>query len=99
MCMRVSVFPPPREHVTAEEASTSAPAAAEDYQWQFSTEYVNPKRGYSLLVPSMWERKDKAGADVLFEDPERRSTAVGITVNPVKVGSAPLPSFPPFVHM
>lgn len=26
-----------------------------------------------------------SGAVVLFEDPERRSTSVGITVNPVKV--------------
>ncbi len=26
------------------------------------------------------------GADALFEDPARRSTSVGVTANPVKVG-------------
>lgn len=27
------------------------------------------------------------GADILFEDPERRSTSVGVTVSPVRVAS------------
>lgn len=29
-------------------------------------------QGYSVMVPVGWEKKGKAGADVLFEDPERR---------------------------
>lgn len=46
--------------------------------------YTSAKSGYSLLVPSAWEEKGKAGADVLFEDVERRSTNVGITVSPIR---------------
>jgi hypothetical protein len=52
-----------------------------------TTPYVNEAQRYSLSIPSSWERKGKAGADVLFEDPERRSTSVGVTVNPVRVAS------------
>jgi hypothetical protein len=29
----------------------------------------------------------KAGADVLFVDPERKSTTVGVTVSPVRIAS------------
>ncbi|GBF90784.1 psbP domain-containing protein, chloroplastic-like [Raphidocelis subcapitata] len=49
--------------------------------------YVNAAQHYSLAVPEGWERKGKAGADVLFEDPEKRSTSVGVTVSPVRVES------------
>ncbi|EFJ49441.1 hypothetical protein VOLCADRAFT_117237 [Volvox carteri f. nagariensis] len=49
--------------------------------------YNNAKQRYTLMVPSTWDVKGKAGADVLFEDPSRRSTSVGVTVNPVKVAS------------
>ena len=41
--------------------------------------------GYSLSLPASYERKGKAGADVLFEDPTRRSTSVGVSVSPVRV--------------
>ncbi|KAI8468151.1 MAG: PsbP-domain-containing protein [Monoraphidium minutum] len=49
--------------------------------------FVNPAQQYSLSVPRDWERKEKAGADILFEDPARRSTNVGVTVSPVRVES------------
>ncbi|KAF8072357.1 putative sugar phosphate/phosphate translocator [Scenedesmus sp. PABB004] len=49
--------------------------------------YANDAQQYRLSVPAGWERKDKAGADVLFEDPGRRSTSVGVTVSPVRVAS------------
>jgi hypothetical protein len=51
------------------------------------TDFVNPQQGYSLRIPSTWDRKDKAGADVLFENPEKKSTNVGITVTPVRVNT------------
>eukprot|EP00877_Chromochloris_zofingiensis_P011497 jgi/Chrzof1/6600/Cz19g02070.t1_PPD2[v5.2] len=60
-------------------ATTSSPADAVLQQ------YVNDQQRYRLRVPVDWDRKDKAGADVLFEDPNRRSTSVGITVSPVRV--------------
>lgn len=49
--------------------------------------YENSKQQYRMQVPVAWERKEKAGADVLFEDPDRRSTSVGVTVSPVRVAS------------
>jgi len=49
--------------------------------------YMNSKQGYALALPAGWERKDQAGADALWEDPGRRSTSVGVTVNPVRVAS------------
>uniref|UniRef100_A0A383VVC7 PsbP C-terminal domain-containing protein n=1 Tax=Tetradesmus obliquus TaxID=3088 RepID=A0A383VVC7_TETOB len=49
--------------------------------------YVNSQQQYKLSVPAGWDRRDKAGADVLFEDPGRRSTSVGVTVSPVRVAS------------
>ncbi|KAL6748977.1 PsbP-domain-containing protein [Haematococcus lacustris] len=50
-------------------------------------QYVNTAQGYALVPPMGWERKDKAGADVLFEDPARRSSSLGVTVSPVRVAS------------
>lgn len=34
--------------------------------------FVNEPQKYVMQVPKGWERKDKAGADVLFEDPAIR---------------------------
>lgn len=48
-------------------------------------EYAQPKQGYSLQLPSEWVLKEKAGADVLFQDPLKGSTSVGVTVAPVRV--------------
>lgn len=62
------------------EPSASAPAAGEQA-------FTNAKQCYTLRVPASWEQKDKAGADALFQDPDRRSTSVGVTVNPVRVKS------------
>jgi len=47
--------------------------------------YKDDKQKFSLCVPAGYERKDKMGATLLFEDPERRSTQVGVTVNPVRI--------------
>ena len=41
-----------------------------------------PCRPSHLLLPS---HTLQAGADALFEDPDRRSTSLGVTVNPVRV--------------
>ncbi|GFR47895.1 hypothetical protein Agub_g9642 [Astrephomene gubernaculifera] len=72
------------------ESPTSPPAeitASSSSSSETLTEYGNAKQQYRLLVPASWDVKGKAGADVLFEDPSRRSTSVGITVSPVKVSS------------
>lgn len=49
--------------------------------------YRYEDRGYCLELPTSWEQTGKAGADVLFEDPIRRSTSVGVTISPVRVQS------------
>ncbi|KAG2453834.1 hypothetical protein HYH02_002041 [Chlamydomonas schloesseri] len=69
------------EEATAAATSTSGASEAA------LTQYTNAAQKYQLLVPASWESKGKAGADALFEDPARRSTSVGVTVNPVKVAS------------
>ena len=48
-------------------------------------EYVNPKQGYRIDRPSSWEQTSKAGADVLFADPAKKSTTIGVTVSPIKI--------------
>jgi hypothetical protein len=47
--------------------------------------YEDAKNGFSLSVPSSFELQGKAGATALFVDPERKSTQIGVTVNPVRV--------------
>jgi hypothetical protein len=49
--------------------------------------FASDAQRYSLSVPAGWEKKDKAGADTLFLDPDRKSTNVGVTVSPVRVES------------
>lgn len=49
--------------------------------------YVSTAQGYSLLRPASWEEKSKAGADVLFLDPQQKSSTLGVTVFPVTVPS------------
>lgn len=48
-------------------------------------EFLNPKQGYRIDRPSSWEQTSKAGADVLFTDPVKKSTTVGVTVSPIKI--------------
>lgn len=60
-------------------------ASATALQQQGLTEYVNNKQGYRIDRPSPWEQTSKAGADVLFTDPSKKSTTVGVTVNPIKI--------------
>ena len=38
-----------------------------------------------IFHPLLPSNTPQAGADALFEDPDRRSTSLGVTVNPVRV--------------
>ncbi|KAH7439047.1 hypothetical protein KP509_04G042500 [Ceratopteris richardii] len=49
--------------------------------------YVDEKEGFSLLKPTSWSKIEKAGASVLFEDPESKGNNVGVVVNPVRISS------------
>jgi hypothetical protein len=48
------------------------PAAAAAAGGGGLVQYANGVQGYRMEVPPEWDRKDKAGADVLFEDPGHR---------------------------
>jgi hypothetical protein len=59
-------------------------SAAADEQAAGSPQHYQGRQGlYSLAAPQGWERVEKAGADVLFEDPSRRSTSIGVTARRV----------------
>ena len=47
--------------------------------------YISESQGYSLTHPASWEEQSKAGADVLFRDPDSKGTTLGVTVFPVTV--------------
>ncbi|KAF8079536.1 hypothetical protein N665_1020s0004 [Sinapis alba] len=49
--------------------------------------YTDPKDGFTLLVPSSWIKVEKAGANVLFEEPDKRSNNIGVVVSPVRIKS------------
>lgn len=69
-------------------ASGHGNAGAQDEKSMNSLErFVDEKEGFSLLKPSNWNKVDKAGATVLFEDPDVRSNNIGVVVNPVRISS------------
>ncbi|KAJ4903172.1 hypothetical protein Rs2_17123 [Raphanus sativus] len=49
--------------------------------------YTDPKDGFTLLVPSSWIKVEKAGANVLFEETDKRSNNIGVVVSPVRIKS------------
>ncbi|CAH8375971.1 unnamed protein product [Eruca vesicaria subsp. sativa] len=49
--------------------------------------YTDSKDGFTLLVPSSWTKVEKAGANALFEEPEKRSNNIGVVVSPVRIKS------------
>ncbi|PIN15490.1 hypothetical protein CDL12_11874 [Handroanthus impetiginosus] len=49
--------------------------------------YTDTKEGFTLLIPSSWTKVDKAGATVLFEDPNKKANNVGVVVNPTRISS------------
>eukprot|EP00897_Mesotaenium_endlicherianum_P005366 jgi/Mesen1/4858/ME000244S04034 len=49
--------------------------------------YLDSAEGFTLLRPSSWQKVEKAGATLLFEDPEKRSSTIGVVVNPVRIPS------------
>ncbi|KAG2295784.1 hypothetical protein Bca4012_002794 [Brassica carinata] len=57
-------------------------AESEDLQ-----RYTDSKDGFTLLVPYSWTKVEKAGANVLFEEPEKRSNNIGVVVSPVRIKS------------
>ncbi|KAK9828676.1 hypothetical protein WJX72_001487 [[Myrmecia] bisecta] len=63
-------------------ASSSSSGASESEK-----EYISSSQGYHFRYPAAWEQTSKAGADVLIENPGRKSTTVGVTVLPVRIAS------------
>ncbi|KAI6691795.1 hypothetical protein NL676_019505 [Syzygium grande] len=49
--------------------------------------YSDSKEGFTPLKPSSWIEVDKAGAAVLFEEPNKLGNNVGVVVSPVHLAS------------
>ena len=49
--------------------------------------FSSPADCYSMRLPHGWTEKQKAGANALFENPDIKSTNIGVTVSPVRVDS------------
>ncbi|CAK9196089.1 unnamed protein product [Sphagnum troendelagicum] len=49
--------------------------------------YNDEKEGFKLLRPVQWNKVEKAGATLLFEDPATRGNTIGVVVNPVRIAS------------
>lgn len=67
-------------------------ANAEQQQQQQEAElelerYTDSKQGFTLLIPHSWIQVDKAGATVLFEEPNKSANNVGVVVNPIRLAT------------
>ncbi|KAL3687900.1 hypothetical protein R1sor_014209 [Riccia sorocarpa] len=49
--------------------------------------FSDDKVGFSMLRPADWNKVDKPGASVYFEDPQSSKNNIGVTVNPVRIPS------------
>ncbi|KAK8331452.1 hypothetical protein V6Z12_A10G075100 [Gossypium hirsutum] len=49
--------------------------------------YTDFEQGFTLLRPSSWNKVEKAGATVLFEEANVGSNNVGVVVSPVRLNS------------
>lgn len=47
--------------------------------------YDDEQEGFTLLRPANWNKVDKAGATLLFQDPEQKSSTIGVVVNKVRI--------------
>ncbi|KAF6170526.1 hypothetical protein GIB67_031934 [Kingdonia uniflora] len=58
----------------------------EKQQWVLQR-YVDTKEGFTLLVPSSFNKVEKSGATALFEEVNKGSNNVGVVVVPVRLNS------------
>lgn len=49
--------------------------------------YTDSKQGFTLLIPHSWIQVDKAGATVLYEEPNKSANNLGVVVNPVRLAT------------
>ncbi|XP_052188565.1 psbP domain-containing protein 2, chloroplastic [Diospyros lotus] len=61
---------------------TLSKATADDLELQ---RYTDLKEGFTLLLPPSWIKVDKAGATLLFEEPNKAANNIGVVVNPVRL--------------
>ncbi|KAJ7522797.1 hypothetical protein O6H91_18G026900 [Diphasiastrum complanatum] len=63
-------------------------SAAEELNPNLELEpFTDKEEGFQLLKPANWSKVSKAGATVLFEDPEAKSNNLGVVINPVRISS------------
>jgi hypothetical protein len=68
------------EPSSSDDASRTAPIGNNSTDAPELIPFANPLQQYSLQRPAGWKQVDKAGADSLFENPDRRGTNLGVTV-------------------
>ncbi|KAF9609768.1 hypothetical protein IFM89_018216 [Coptis chinensis] len=49
--------------------------------------YTDENEGFTLLIPSTWNKVDKAGATALFEEVNKGANNVGVVVTPVRLNT------------
>eukprot|EP00250_Pteridium_aquilinum_P034042 c6927_g1_i1 orf=92-1024(-) len=76
-----TIFEPLQHHKRAMAADENAELSL------ILESYIDEKEGFTVLKPTQWNKIDKAGATVLFEDPQSKGNNVGVVVNPVKISS------------
>ncbi|KAL2620491.1 hypothetical protein R1flu_000696 [Riccia fluitans] len=80
MLMSVMLFTLSSEMARAEELSQDTePLPLEIFS--------DVKVGFTMLRPADWNKVDKPGATVYFEDPQSSKNNIGVTVNPVRISS------------
>ncbi|KAL8200027.1 hypothetical protein R6Q57_011366 [Mikania cordata] len=65
--------------------SPVAPSWAESDELLELERYTDMNQGFTLLRPKSWIKVEKAGATLLFEDPNKGSNNVGVVVTPVRL--------------
>eukprot|EP00850_Spirogloea_muscicola_P004520 SM000019S05064 [mRNA] locus=s19:735552:736714:- [translate_table: standard] len=78
---------PAAEAQSIEPAVGASQAPADGGGGHELVEYVDADQGFALLRPARWEKVDKAGATLLFEDPLDRKRSLGVVVTPVRIDS------------
>lgn len=49
--------------------------------------YSNKQDRYHIEYPAAWKETSKSGASILLQDPDRKSSTVGVTVTPVRIAT------------
>uniref|UniRef100_A0A0F7GZ77 PsbP domain-OEC23 like protein n=1 Tax=Geranium incanum TaxID=1158081 RepID=A0A0F7GZ77_9ROSI len=78
-------------------STNSSKSAAHAEESEVLQRYTDSKEGFTLLIPSTFQKVEKAGATVLFEQVDKGSNNIGVVVNPVRLSTLSEFGSPEFV--